>query len=139
MVLPIPVFFLSHGKLENLPIDTHVDVLIFFILWYLPFMAVKKDIIELVIADIDLYIINTVRSFRVQKEISQVQLSQDIGMSDGFVGKVENPRLRDKYNFRHLNLLAKVLGCSPKDFLPEKSLPQDLVRLKVKMVRQPVL
>lgn len=99
-------------------------------------MPAKKEIIDVVVAEIDLYIINTVRALRVQKELSQMDLSQMIGMSDGFVGKVENPKLRDKYNLRHLNLIARAFNCSPKDLVPDKPFPTDQVRLKLKPVKQ---
>jgi hypothetical protein len=35
---------------------------------------------------------------------------------------VENPKYRAKYNLYNINELAKILDCSPKDFLPEKPL-----------------
>jgi hypothetical protein len=45
-----------------------------------------------------------------------------LDVSIGFIGNIENPEYRAKYNLNHLNELAKILECSPKDFLPEKSL-----------------
>jgi hypothetical protein len=41
-------------------------------------------------------------------------------MTDSFVGHVETPNRRAKYNLNHLNALAKLFKCSPKDFMPEK-------------------
>lgn len=49
-------------------------------------------------------------------------LSFGIGVSRGFVGQVESPKHRAKYNLNHLNEIAKFLGCSPRDFMPEKPL-----------------
>jgi hypothetical protein len=43
-------------------------------------------------------------------------------MTDSFVGHVETPNRRAKYNVNHLNALAKIFKCSPKDFMPEKPL-----------------
>jgi len=74
------------------------------------------------IAAIEQYIIDKVREMRTDQKISQAQLARLIGVSEGFIGNVENPKYRDKYNFRHLNMLAKALKCSPKDFLPEQPL-----------------
>lgn len=85
----------------------------------------------------DLFVINKVREMRVQKQLSQVDLSIMIGMSEGTVGKIENPRLRDKYNLRHINLLARALRCSPRDFFPEKPLGNDILLLKLRPVKQP--
>jgi transcriptional regulator with XRE-family HTH domain len=100
-------------------------------------MAGKKEPIEVEISEMDLFVINKVREMRVQKELSQVDLSIMLGMSEGTVGKIENPKLRDKYNIRHINLLAKALRCSPKDLFPEKPLPNDVVLLKLRHVKQP--
>lgn len=54
--------------------------------------------------------------------ITQADLAIGIGVSDGFISQVENPKSPSKYNFNHLNKIAKFLGCSPRDFLPEKPL-----------------
>jgi hypothetical protein len=43
-------------------------------------------------------------------------------MSVGFIGKVESMKYLSHYNLKHLNQLAKILGCSPQDFLPKKPL-----------------
>lgn len=101
-------------------------------------MPGNKDTIEVEISELDLFVINRVRELRVQRQISQVDLSILLGMSEGVVGKIENPRIRDKYNIRHINLLAKALKCSPKDLLPDKPLPNDMVRIKLRPVRQPL-
>ena len=52
--------------------------------------------------------------------ISQKELAYLLEMSIGFIGNIENPKYRAKYNLNHLNELAKIFKCSPKDFLPEK-------------------
>ena len=54
--------------------------------------------------------------------ISQKELAYLLEMSVGFIGNIENPKYRAKYNLNHLNELGKILKCSPKDFLPEKPL-----------------
>jgi transcriptional regulator with XRE-family HTH domain len=91
------------------------------------------EIIEFIISEIDLYLINKVRELRVPQELSQVKLSILMGLAEGAVGKIENPKERAKYNIRHLNLLAKALKCSPKDLMPEKPLKNDMVRVKMKI------
>jgi len=72
--------------------------------------------------ELDLYVIERVRELRNQHQIPQKELSLRMGFSEGFVGHIENPRRRDKYNLNHLNILAKIFECSPRDFLPEKPL-----------------
>lgn len=71
---------------------------------------------------IELYIIERVKEKRLEKGWSQILLSQKLSMSDSFVGHVETPNRRAKYNVNHVNALAKLFKCSPKDFLPEKPL-----------------
>lgn len=74
------------------------------------------------ITKIEKYIIERVREKRNEMDISQIALSQKLNMSDSFVGHVETPKRRAKYNINHLNALAKIFKCSPKDFWPDKPL-----------------
>lgn len=69
---------------------------------------------------IDLFVINKVRERRLEKNISQAVLAYELGMSVGFIGKVESSKYPSHYNIKHLNQLAKILECSPQDFLPKK-------------------
>jgi transcriptional regulator with XRE-family HTH domain len=71
---------------------------------------------------VDQYVINKVRDRRLEKNISQADLAYELGMSVGFIGKVESSKYSSHYNIKHLNLLAKILECSPQDFLPKKPL-----------------
>ena len=71
---------------------------------------------------IDWYIINKVRDMRTAKGLSQDDLALHLNVSTGFIGHVESPNFRAKYNAQHLNELAKLFSCSPKDFLPDKPL-----------------
>jgi len=73
-------------------------------------------------SDIEKYVIDKVKEMRLSKGISQANLARLLDVSEGFIGNIENPNYRDKYNLNHLNELAKILECSPKDFLPEKPL-----------------
>jgi Predicted transcriptional regulators len=68
---------------------------------------------------IELYVINAVRSRRLEQKMSQATLAYCINVSRGFVGDVENPKMPAKYNLNHLNEIAKVFNCSPKEFLPD--------------------
>lgn len=68
---------------------------------------------------IDLYIIDQVKKMRNERNISQAVLATYLEVSNAFVGQIEDPRHRSKYNMSHLNKLAKAFDCSPRDFLPE--------------------
>ncbi len=72
---------------------------------------------------IDLYVIARVKEKRLENNISQAELANELGMSVGFIGKVESPKYPSHYNIKHLNQLAKILDCSPQEFLPKKPLP----------------
>jgi len=71
---------------------------------------------------IEQFVIDRVRDIRQEKGISQAELAGRIDVSRGFIGAVENPRQRAKYNLVVLNEIAKVFDCSIRDFFPEKYL-----------------
>jgi transcriptional regulator with XRE-family HTH domain len=71
---------------------------------------------------IDQFTINKVREKRIEKNISQADLAFELGISVGFIGKVESSKYPAHYNIKHLNDLARILNCSPQDFLPNKPL-----------------
>lgn len=72
--------------------------------------------------EIEIFVIRKVKEIRERKGINQVSLSLAIGKSTTFISDIEAPSKKAKYNIKHLNEIAKILGCSPKDFLPEKPL-----------------
>ncbi len=55
------------------------------------------------------------------QRVSQEMLAYGIGKSRGFIGQIENPSLRARYNLQHINDIAKYLGVSPRIFIPEES------------------
>ncbi len=73
------------------------------------------------ISKIEQFVINRVKEVRLEKGISQAELARLLDVSEGFIGNVENKNYRAKYNIKHLNELAKIFKCSPRDFLPERA------------------
>lgn len=71
---------------------------------------------------IELHIIQRVREMREQKGMTQMELSLRLGKGVGFIGDIEAPSKKAKYNINHLNEIAKVFECSPKDFWPDKAM-----------------
>jgi len=69
---------------------------------------------------IDTYVIERVKEKRIEKNLSQAELAYELEVSVGFIGMVESPKYETHYNLKHLNDLAKILKCSPQDFLPKK-------------------
>lgn len=71
---------------------------------------------------IEVFVIKKVKEFRTEKKVSQAELSHRIGVSSGFIGKVESLKYNSKYNLNHINNISKALEISPKDLLPKKYL-----------------
>ena len=71
---------------------------------------------------IEKYIIDVVKRKRTEIGWSQKELAYQLDLSLGFIGDVENPKYRAKYNLNHINELAKIFEYSPRDFLPDKPL-----------------
>lgn len=69
----------------------------------------------------DMYVIEAIRRERVAQDISQAMMAYGIGKSRGFIGQVENPKSRARYNLQHINDIAKYLCVSPRQFLPDSS------------------
>lgn len=70
--------------------------------------------------ELDLFIVGKVKEMRLKYKWSQAVLATKLDLSNGFFAQIENPKHRAKYNIAHLNKLAIIFNCSPKDFLPEK-------------------
>lgn len=77
---------------------------------------------------IEQYVIDVVRKMRLEKKISQKELAYSLDLSIGFIGDVESYKSRAKYNLSHINRLAEIFECSPKDFLPEQHLENEIER-----------
>jgi transcriptional regulator with XRE-family HTH domain len=77
---------------------------------------------EPLLTSIEQYVVDIVRAKRMEKGWSQKELAYQLDVSIGFIGDIENPKYRAKFNLNHINELAKIFDCSPKDFLPEDSL-----------------
>jgi transcriptional regulator with XRE-family HTH domain len=71
---------------------------------------------------INIYVIERVKEKRLENNLSQAALAYELNMSVGFIGKAESKKYSTHYNINHLNDLAKILKCSPQDFLPKKPL-----------------
>lgn len=71
---------------------------------------------------IEEYVIDEVRRRRIELRISQAALADYINVSKGFIGDVESPKRKAKYNLLLINEIAKVFNCSPRDLLPPEPL-----------------
>lgn len=71
-------------------------------------------------SELDQYIAGKVKAIRLQNKMTQAVLSIKLGVSNTFIGQCEVPTHKSHYNLHHLNKLAQIFDCSPKDFLPDK-------------------
>lgn len=69
---------------------------------------------------IEQYIIDKIREKRIKLKFSQAELARQLDVSEGFIGNVESTNYRAKYNLNHVNAIAKIFKCSPRDFWPKE-------------------
>lgn len=82
------------------------------------------------ISELEFLIIEKVKSIRSEKKISRQELSRLMGLADSFVGKVESYAFPDKYNLRHLALIAKALKLkSTRELLPTGIPEYDIIEV----------
>lgn len=72
--------------------------------------------------NIEQYVIDKVRSERIKNGFSQVDIANFLNVSPGFISSIESIKGKAKYNLNHINALARIFDCSPKDFLPKNYL-----------------
>lgn len=78
--------------------------------------------LETTLTPLEQYVIDKVREMRIGKGMTVRTLAFEMEVSFGFIGNIENPKHKAKYKLEHLNKLAEIFECSPRDFLPEKRL-----------------
>lgn len=83
----------------------------------------------------DLEVISRVKQIREKKGLSQDDLAEILDTTRGYIGQVESPKHRAKYNLNHLNRLALEMKCSPRDFLPEIPFAEKIVSGRKKQKR----
>ena len=74
---------------------------------------------EAVKSEIELFVISKAKALREQANYSQSELAFKLDVSNGFIGQVESLNSASKYNLNHIDKLAVIFNCSPKDFLPD--------------------
>lgn len=95
-------------------------------------------ILEIITSELDFYVIERVRELRIKfnPRMDQVELAQRLGVSEGYIGSIENPKIKAKYNIRMLGRIAKALGLqSYKELFPETILSNDIVRIRLELLQ----
>ena len=88
-------------------------------------LQINESIMEKSFTTIEQYVIDAVQKRREELGMTPNELSLEIGISRGVIGKIENSEKRDKYNLNQLNEIAKVLKCKVADFLPDPYVEED--------------
>lgn len=91
-------------------------------------------IIEIITSELDFYISEMIRELRIKAGLDQVALAQKLGVSEGYIGNIENPKNSAKANVRMLARIASALELeSYMDLFPKEIMINDMVRLKIEL------
>ena len=94
-------------------------------------------IIEIIISEVDFYIIRNIRERRILAGMTQEELSIAVGASESYIGNVENPKEPQKTNHRMLAKIARVLNVELYDEIYPENVPNyDLVKIKLKLLKK---
>ncbi|MAP80978.1 MAG: hypothetical protein CL526_07800 [Aequorivita sp.] len=91
-------------------------------------------IVEIVISEIDFHIKENIRYSRIKAGLDQVELAQKIGVSEGYIGNIENPKNPAKANTRLIARIALALKHNSYfEILPKQILNSDIVKLRLEL------
>lgn len=68
---------------------------------------------------VDLFVIEKVKERRLAAKMSQADLAYELGISKSFISMAESVSFPTRYNVQHINEIARILECSPQEFLPK--------------------
>ena len=70
-------------------------------------------------SEIELFVISAIKKKREEAGLSQAEFAFQMNLTYGFIGQIESPNFRAKYNLNHINQAAKIFGYSIKHFFPD--------------------
>lgn len=89
-------------------------------------------IIEIILSHLDFLLIENIRQVRLNAKLSQTALAHKIGVSEGFIGNIENHNQPTKLNIRLLSRIA--IACNIKSYteiFPKEPTMFDLVKIRL--------
>lgn len=89
--------------------------------------ATQENIEKKMNTEIEIFVINKVKEFRIAAKLSKRKLSLELRLNHNYVVRAENPKYDTKYNLNHLNELAKIFNCSIADFMPIPFVKRDTI------------
>ena len=90
-------------------------------------MEAKKTAGKITKTEIELYIIDKVRELRLANKVGQKKLSLELKPSVSYVGRAEKLYTSTKYNFNHLNEIARYFNVPYSYFFPATNLATDCI------------
>jgi transcriptional regulator with XRE-family HTH domain len=66
----------------------------------------------------DKAVIQIIKDLRTEKEYTQDEIADLMGVTRGYVGQIESPNFKGSYSLNQLNRLAYNLKCKVADLLP---------------------
>lgn len=75
----------------------------------------------------DQAVIALVKGVRIREGYTQTDVSLVINVARGYVGQIESPNSKAKYNLNHLNKLSVEWNISPQEFIPEKGFEEKVI------------
>ena len=96
-------------------------------------MEATKEPKEIKKTEIELFIINKVRALREERNVGQKRLSMELKLSSSYIGNAENPYNKAKYNFNHINEIARFFNVPFSYFFPAAHLEKDCVEEYLKI------
>ncbi len=76
---------------------------------------------------IELYVIEKVKELRESRKVGQKKLSSELKLSISYVGRAENIHSNTKYNFNHVNEIARYFNVPFAYFFPPTNLEIDCI------------
>lgn len=92
-------------------------------------------IVEIVTSEIDFLLMENIRYARIKAGFDQVELAQKLGVSEGYIGNIENPKSSAKANVRMIARIANALNLkSYQEIMPQNIVQNDIVRLRLDLL-----
>lgn len=89
--------------------------------------ATQENIKKKMNTEIELFVINKVKEYRIAAKLSKRKLSLELRLNHNYVNNVENPKSSAKYNLNQLNELAKIFKCTIANFIPSPYVETDTI------------
>ncbi len=81
----------------------------------------------------DLAVIDLVKQKRTEIGWSQEDVASSLDVARAYIGQIESPHTRAKYNLNQLNRLSVDMKCSPREFIPVKGFEEKVVTGRKKL------